>query len=183
MDKAKTAVAILLTFVVIAALGMAFVLQESTLVRWWIPVLASFPVAAALALPLERAVGGLTGWSSRAARYAAAFAAAFSITVGTVYTLNFYLSSRTSARSVEAVIAGKHSEERHRSRRAGRRYTASGEKYYEYYLDVLMPDSTRRKIKVSASGYVNTRSGSPATLTIERGLFGMDVIKDFKTRK
>ena len=53
-----------------------------------------------------------------------------------------------------------------------------GEKYYVYYIDITLPDSTRKEIQVPVGSYVKMRSGATVKVTIEQGALGMKVIKE-----
>lgn len=178
MSKAKTALAILLTFIAIAGAGMSMALQGNTLTEWWRPAAVCLPAAVLLSLPVQKCIRRLMGWSSFAANYLASLVLTFPVLLAAVYSINYYLSDSASARVYDVPVSGKHSEERRRTRRAGRRYVASGEKYYVYYIDITLPDSTRKEIQVPVGSYVKMRSGATVKVTIEQGALGMKVIKE-----
>ena len=48
---------------------------------------------------------------------------------------------------------------------------------YEYYIGVVFGNGMRKDIPVTRSVYNRTRQGAPTELQLDRGLFGMPVVR------
>ena len=175
-----TFIRIIVILVCIAGLGMASVIFGETLVEWWIPVVLCLSVSAAAAVPLGRRMKYLTTSSNRYVNFAAALVMVFSVVAGGLFTLNYYGSDRNSRSEVKAEVARKYRKTRHRSRRVSRRVYTQGEKYYVYYFELALPGGRRKELHVDTKQYHRTREGAVLTLEVEKGLFGVPVIKEHK---
>lgn len=94
-----------------------------------------------------------------------------------MFGLNYWFADKDSCHTVEAHIVAKFQQEHNRTRRSGRRYIPSGEKWYSYHVTIELPDGRRKNRKVPVSQYLRLRTGSKIDIEIEKGLFGMDIIR------
>ena len=69
------------------------------------------------------------------------------------------------------------SKTRHRTRRVGRNRMAPGEPYKVYYLDLRLPDGRLKEMSATLGQYNRRHKGDTVALPVERGLFGVPVIK------
>ena len=174
----KSLVLCVFSLLVIAGIGLALALQWKTLVEWWKPalicVLPAFAAGFLLARCIRAAYGGMGILLSRAA----GVVLAFSVFLCSFYALNYFKSDSASAEVVCARVASKHSEEEYQMRRIGRNRYVRGQKQMVYSLVIKLPDGAVRKIRVPVGEYVKTRVGRKVDVLIEKGLFGIPVIKD-----
>ncbi|MDE6270665.1 MAG: hypothetical protein K2M12_07430 [Muribaculaceae bacterium] len=169
---------ILLTAAVIILLGLAAVIQNKTLIEWWIPVSACAAVALPLALVLKGMMRRLTGLDKAIWNVVAGFVLSFAAAAGGFYSLNYFRSNAASAQEYSAAVVNKYSEKHYRTKRVSRKYSTRGEAYLVYYVVVELPGDKRRRIEVSPKDYVKTKVGGRLHLQIEDGLFGVPVIKN-----
>jgi|GEM_PF-1086792 len=178
MKKKQIFLIVLLALVGLVMAGMATTLQHNTLVDWWKPVSSCLPLACALGLLLKRPTGALLNIKYSVVNYIIGSVFALAVTTGTFYTINYYYSDATTEAKCDARIAGKYSQERHRSRRVGRGNYVRGEKYMVYYLVIELPDGRKKEVSVRAGEYAKTRVGLELELSVETGFFEIPVIKD-----
>ncbi len=65
----------------------------------------------------------------------------------------------------------------HRSKRVGRRYTTTGEPYKVYYMEAAFSDGRTKEIRLGQRGFGKRKKGDRLELEIEKGFFGIPVIK------
>lgn len=163
--------------VMIACIGLAMALQRSTLVEWWQPAAICILPACAAAFVLAGAFMRLCGIKSAVIGRIGAAAVAFSLLLGSFYALNYFKSDPSSARIVSAGVSSKHSEEKYQMRRVGRNRYVRGQKQMAYHVVVELPGMKAKEVDVSAGEYVRMRVGRRVDARVERGLFGLPVIK------
>lgn len=178
MKKKNIICIIVLALVGLAMAGMATVLQHSTLIVWWKPVLICLTLSCALGLPLKRLVGTLLNIKSNVTNYIIGSIFALAVTTGAFYSINYYYSDASTEEKCKARIVGKYSRERHRSRRVGRGHYVRGEKYMVYYMVIELPDGRQKEASITAGEYARTKVGQNIELSVETGFFEIPVIKD-----
>lgn len=171
---------IILTTAVILLLGLASVLQQHTLIDWWIPAGACGLLALPCGYLLKRLIYQLTHFKKAIWNILAGVVLSFSVFIGLFYSLNYYNSHEDTAQEYSAPIVNKYTEEHYQVKRVSRNRVRRGEKYWVYRISVEMPDGRRKKMEVSPGEYVKIRVGRHIKLRLEKGLFGITVIKNMK---
>lgn len=167
-------------WVILAVVLMFFVasvgLLGNTLVSAWIPysVAALFGVAA---LPLSRRMEWFTSSSRFWVNGICGFFIASGVASFIIIGGNYIFPSESTAHREEVTVSKKYRQEHHRSRRVGRRYVANGAPYYTYHALVEMADGTEKSLELTYEMYNEMKTGSVREIEIERGLFGMPIIR------
>ncbi len=178
MPAINIIILILLATVTIILLGLAAVLQNSTLIEWWIPVAAGLVLALPAGMLLRRLMRRLTRMDSTIVNVLVGTALSYAVVTGSFYALNFYRSDATSTHDYSAPVLNKYSEEHYRTRRVSRNRVTRGETYRVYYVVVELPGGRTKAIDVTLAVYNRARTGGQLTLSVEKGFFGIPVIKN-----
>ena len=178
MRTLKTIILIIITTAVLILFGMAAVLQEKTLVAWWIPVTVCALISIPVSLALQIIVRKLTDFKNPLWNILGAFVLSLAIFTGSFYILNYYGSDASSAETYYAPIVKKYTQERYHTKRISRNRVTRGEKYRVYFIKLEMPDGKEKKIEVSAGQYSRIKVGKRLNLQLESGLFGVTVIRN-----
>ncbi len=75
------------------------------------------------------------------------------------------------------VVAGHFREERRKTRRVGRRYVATGEKYYVYKLKIVLNNGEEKFVGMDERRYRRVHDGDSVTVPVMRGLLGVTVME------
>lgn len=161
--------------VFILSLGAFLTLKTLTLVRWWIPAVTAFVVAGMAGTTLWRIWRRLTGSPAFLPNFLLNLIFFTPFLTALFYSLNAGFVSDATPCKEQVRVEEKYRERHHTSRRTGRRSYISGPDYYEYYVGVTIREE-RRNIQLPYSIYKNIRQDSLLTLSLRRGLFGLDVI-------
>ena len=180
MRVMKTLILIVLGLVAVSAAGMAFVIQNDTMVEWWLPTVICAMLAISVGYALRRPFGLILPTDNRLLAGTVGAVVAYSILIGAFYALNYYMSDSATSRQFKVAITGKTTEEHYRVRRVGRNRVGRGEKYYTHSVTVEWPDGRLKKLAVAVGEYNKLRTGDSISLTTEDGLLGLPVIKDKK---
>lgn len=164
----------------LAAAGWGYGCAWHTFVIWWEPVLWAAAAGAASAHLLYRGAETLMRGARRGIVLVAAGLWAAAVFYGCALGINYSFADGRSATPEEAVITGKHSEERTRYRRVGRGRNIPSGKYTVYYLTVRFANGCEREMPVSAGRYAEARDGMTEHFVIEKGLLGFPVFKSGK---
>lgn len=168
---------VMLTLLAIIAAGVAVGMWSRTLVGWWVvPSMAAIP-AVGIGLASSTFMSRLTGSAVRLLNAGIMWAIMTAVLSAAALTVNYTGADDATDRTVEATVIAKHRKEHQERRRSGRRTYLTGKKYYTYELTLQLPDGRTKDQAVSAKAYSRIRTGSIRRLHIQRGLFGLDVIK------
>ncbi len=182
MKNGKLALCVILLFVVAAMAGVGIFYYEKTFASVWIGVGAAFFVASAtlpFLMPLwRRLTKSVSIWLSVLCQYVLVGPLVFML----VFGLNYWCSNPSTTDFQKATVSGKFQKAHNKTRRSGRRMIATGEKWYSYYFLITLPDGRTKYVEVPVSEYARKRTGSHIEVEIRRGLFGMDVIRNFRLR-
>ena len=168
---------VLLGLTVIIAIGVSMGFHHLTIVEWWNPVIVCTVPAAVITVWLARYLKRLTRPYMRYLEYPAAFILSFSVSLCLFYTINYCLSDESSGYEYKAPVVRKYSEERTRSRRAGRR-AHHEETYRVYVVELEMKDGRIKKMEKSLSDYNRIKKGGTIRIFVEDGFFKIPVIKN-----
>ncbi len=176
MRKIKV-IRVVAVVVAIGFAGWGYSCAWHTFVRWWVPVVLALLIGGGLCRMLERPASRLLpGWHRAVVLGVAALWGA-SVVYGAGLAMNYYLADESTARTVEATVTSRHSEERSRYRRLGPRLSVRDGSYKVYYLTLRFDNGETRDVAVSAGEYSRTRKGQIRHFTLERGFLGCDVFK------
>ncbi|MDE7069999.1 MAG: hypothetical protein K2O63_05760 [Alistipes sp.] len=162
---------------ILAAAG--YVLYQRTIVVWWLPLVA----AAAIALLTLPMLSPRWRWLTRSENGRINGLCHFSIVCVLFYFGllggNYWLADPASACSETAVVSGRIERTRKEYRYVRRhRRVPTGKIIRTYYLEIVFPDSTRKKLPVPGALYKKTRTNPEIVLSLQRGFFGYRVVKD-----
>lgn len=157
--------------------GLIVTLTGMTQIQWWLPTVVSLVVAVAAVWPLRRVWSWITGTDKRWINIPVGVVMLAVALSSMFYSVNYFGADSSTAREESAVVSGKYSKERYRTRRTGRGRVTRGEKYYVYYLILRMEDGTRFDRQVGTGSYVTARVGDRVGYEVRHGMLGFDVIK------
>lgn len=95
--------------------------------------------------------------------------------------INYWLAGKDLHKET-ITVERLYSKTFHRSRRVGRRYTTNGEPYKVYYMEAAFSDGRTKEIRLGQRGYGKRKKGDRLELEIEKGFFGIPVIKSDLSR-
>lgn len=171
---------IVLGLVAISAAGLAMVIQNDTMVAWWIPTLICILIAVPVGLAVKGPLGRILPTDNRWVTTAVGAIMAYALLIGAFYSLNYYASDSDTSRQFKVGINQKTTHEHYRVRRIGRNRVGRGEKYHTHSVTIQWPDHRTKELSVAANEYARLRTGDSILLTTQDGLFGIPVIKDKK---
>lgn len=158
--------------------GGAMFLYGRTMVTWWIPVALAAAVALATGLLMWRMWRWFTTAQGFALNYAVHAIAFTCLLTFAGLGLNYWGADPAAVHEEKAEVVRKYTRERSRTRRVGRRYVATGEKYHVYYIVVEFPDGRTKDMEIPFDRYRRLRTGSRITYHMAPGLLDLPVIKD-----
>lgn len=165
-----------LGLVFILSLGAFLTLKTLTLVKWWIPVGVAFVITGIAGTTLWRIWRRLTGSSSFLPNFLLNLIFFTPFLTALFYSLNAAFASDKSPCKEQVRVEEKYRERHHTSRRVGKHSYISGPDYFEYYVSVTIREKDHRNLQLPYSTYKNIRRDSLLTLSLRRGLFGLEVI-------
>lgn len=173
----RTAAVIAVAAFSILGYGAIATLSGRTLIRLWIPIAAALAIAAIPSAWLLPAWRWLTGLSNNALCLVCHAVAAVGILAGAAYVCNYAFPDTSTLHEVDATVAARRTEVRHKSKRVSRRVYTQGEPYTVYYIDLRLPGGDAVSLGVQKSRYSRIRVGDTLQLPVERGLLGIPVVR------
>ena len=168
---------IVLTIVAMIVMTVwSMILYADTVVEWWIVPAVTLAVGFATGLHMWRWWRWLTREDAMWINYLCHTVCSAIILTFAFFTLNTMLADRSSERIEAGVVKGHFREERRKTRRVGRRYVATGEKYYEYKLQIELADGQTKLVSVNNGRYRQVHNGDSLTVPVMDGLLGLTVI-------
>lgn len=171
---------VLIAVIVLALLAMggwAAMLYADAVIDWWIVPSVALAVGLATGLNMWRIWRPVTGSQTMALNYVC-HAVVMAVTLSFLfYFVNDTFSDRGASHTERGVVTGHFREERHRTRRVGRRYVATGEKYYVYSLKVKVPSAEPKLISVNYDRYKAVRDGDSVTVPVREGFLGVTLLE------
>lgn len=164
---------------------MAYIAFEKTVVEWWKPAVVGACAIAVTGMTKMTRWRWLTATDDRTLNGLFHVYAVGAMAVGVFLLGNYWLPVRSNGTaddsrnsySEKVVVETKEIVERDKTQRVGRhRYRKTGVRY-EYYIGVVFGNGMRKDIPVTRSVYNRTRQGAPTELLLDRGLFGMPVVR------
>lgn len=163
---------------VIICYGLAFVMWRNALVEWWIPSVICIVSALVSGVMIHRHWSVLTGSDSRLLNYICHVVAAVGLFAVLFFAINSFFADRSSLHTERVGVSAKYTEEGYHTRRVGRHYTRRGEKYTNYYIELVFADGRTKRVSVDNRRYNRTRNGDSLSVELEQGALGIPVIRD-----
>lgn len=91
--------------------------------------------------------------------------------------LNYHIPRKGELHDEIATVEQRYTKTRHRTKRVGRRVTAQGEPYKVYYIVLRLSDGKTKDMEVTHSTYRHFSKGDTLTVTLDRGILNIPVIK------
>lgn len=177
---------VLAVVVLLAIVGWTMMLYKDAVIEWWIVPAVTLVVGAATGLHMWRMWRWLTGDDGKWLNYACHVVVTAIMLSWMFFAANDLLADRSTERLESGVVKGHYREERRKTRRVGRRYVATGEKYYVYKLRIELESGESKFITVNTQRYSRVHNGDSLTVPVMDGLLGITVIHTdsikFKTR-
>ena len=175
-SKKQTALTITVILAVIVFYGLTFALWGMTLGSLPTLIIGSLFLAALSGLPLFNKWSVITGTKRLPVNIACHLVAATGLFMSLLLGINFWGRNVAETKTERISITNVYSEERHRSRRVGRRYITNGEAYKVYYIDVDLPGGYSKSMQVSPSKFRNYHKGDSVTVKLTPGALGMTIV-------
>lgn len=175
---------IIFVIIVVGAAGFGYGAAWHTFVQWWEPLLWSFGFAAALTPVCKKSFSQFITINNKWLCIIVTALSLWALSYGTLMNVNYFCADDDSESPHTAVVISKHSEERTRYRRSGRRgHTIPAGTYNVYYVTVRFENGALRELPASASEYVKARRGDTKQFLLKKGFFGYTVFKKAKESK
>ncbi len=166
-----------ITLILLFVAGVDIGLAGDTLINAWIPLTVCTVIAAYGGIMLHRRWQWLTQSTARWINTLCATVITTPLLLLAFYGSNWLGASTDKIHTEEVTVESRYYKERHRTRRVGRRYVASGETYKVYYATVVFPDGFRKEVSLTHSRYRKIRKGQQLSVDVTTGLWGIRVIK------
>ncbi len=180
-DKFRTALLVIIGFIVIILAGGCMSLYQRTLIDWWWPVGITALLALMSAAAMYPRWRRLTGTDSKILNFICHTVVSFTLILFAFFAVNYFFADDTTIHPEQVTVERKYREKRNRTRRVGRRSYTTGEVYYEYYMEIRFSNGRIKSVPVPRERYSRIRTGSTLTFHVEMGNLGVPVIKDKKT--
>lgn len=156
--------------------SIGYAIFEDTLAPWWIPVGMAVAVAA-VTFPFYKKWCWLTESESKTINLICHFLCVGALAYGLFLAGNFGLADSGSTKEVTVTVLRKYVEEHRKTRRVGKhRYVSDGVRK-QYYLEVMFEDGTVKALRVPISTYNKSQEDKPKTLVLQKGFFGLPIVR------
>lgn len=182
----RTFFQVLTLFVGIAIYGLAMAFQGKTLVSPPAVWFTGAALAAIISITAWRIWRRVTGTDRRWINYIVSTVMLTGLLVMTFYLVNAKAGAgEGERRECKAAVERVYYKVRHRTRRVGRRYYATGEEYHTYHIDIRLPYGSEGMVKSleipfdEYNRYARSYRRRPDSVscTIRRGALGFDVFE------
>lgn len=177
-SKISYVILFVLLFAAFIMLPLGMVIYEHTIVEWWIPVTAAAIIAIGTTPMLFRKWATLTNMRYAIINILCNLFVAGSFSYTLFLGVNYWWANDTSATQVETTVVKKFKRAHTKYRRVSRRTRVADGHWYSYHLELELPDGRHKAVEVPFSTYKKTRTNNTRSITVERGLLGMDIIKN-----
>ena len=115
--------------------------------------------------------------SSPALNFIMGVIVASGVLAGGFYITNFAWADASTGHGERAVVERKYSEKHYHTRRVGRNRYVRGDAYYQYYLELRYANGYKLPLEVKLPRYRRVSAGDTVSVTIQRGLYSIPVVK------
>ncbi|MDE6809935.1 MAG: hypothetical protein K2J42_07615 [Muribaculaceae bacterium] len=168
-------VVVLLVSFILLGIGIAF--YGNTLTKWWVPVMPAAVVAAVTVPVLAPRWRSLTESGSMIYNGACHLFAMFSLVYFLFLGSNYFMVDDSTLVVEKTEVISKYSKEHTRYRRVSRNRRVPDGHYYTYHILLRFPDGREKEQEVQLKSYNRIRTGSTRDIKVEKGLWGLSVIK------
>ena len=163
--------------VLMVLIGWSMLLYRDAVIEWWIVPAVTLAVGLATGLHMWRLWRRLTGDDGRWWNYGCHVVFTVAGLTFAFFALNNMLADREGEHVEHGVVAGHFREERRKTRRVGRRYVATGEKYYVYKLKIELENGAEKFVQMDEGRYRRVHDGDSVSVPVMRGLLGVTVME------
>lgn len=178
--------AFIAAFVAFAAMG-AVIMQQETLVKWWLPLVVVIPLGAGAGFLTWRFWAWLMDWDNKVLCMVVQGAAVSALLWCGFYAANTLGVREGSQRTAEVPVERLFKEKHRKTRRVSRRVVRYGPEYWVYKAEVRFAGGRTKDLRISKQMYNNLSKGDSIEVEMVTGLFGFDIVKEpykpFKTVK
>ncbi len=167
----------LIVFLFIIFVGGTIGFHENTIVEWWMPLSVCGVLSVVSGCVLWRVWCQLTGSGRFLLNFLCQTAFAWALLLFGFYLTNYCFAREASKHVEEVTVERVYSKTRYHSRRVGRGRYVRGEPYKVYYMEVTLADGRLKELSVNSDESRRLHKGTVLSLTLERGLWGVPVIK------
>lgn len=176
-DVARGVSGILIGMVVLLCYGASAGLHGETLVDWRVPVSVVVFMALVSGIAFWRMWRWLTRSDNAILNYACHVIVACGVLSALFYGCNYAFSDKDSRHVVDVSVERLYSKTRYRQQRVSRRVYRQGAPYKVYFMEAGLPDGRLKELSLSQKQYRRLHVGDTLELPVERGLFGVAVMK------
>lgn len=161
---------------VLAVAVTGYIIYESTLVAWWVPVAVAAVIAVAT-LPLSHDRWRWLVGKDRVMELFCHLYVVGGVGYGLPLAANSLLSDASSAREETVTVVDKEHVTRRTGYRSGRHYRTTSRVTDYYYVTVAFADGTVKELPVTRAEYHRAHGGRPWKVSMRRGLLGFRVVE------
>lgn len=173
--------AILATIVCLVSLGcygFSITLHHDTLINGWWPLGISAAVAIITSLWGWQLWKWLTDMRAVWVNCIVHIIVTTSVLLLLFYSINYYGSRPSSEITRDVEITSRYYKIHHHSNRTGRHSYSRGAPYKVYFIQITFPSGRTKDLQLPYSEYRRLHKGSHLSLQLQRGFFGIPVIKN-----
>lgn len=159
---------------------VAYVVYQQTVISFLSSILAPAMITLCSALVLYDKYEWLFGTTNKAVGLFCHIYIIGAVSYATFMGGNFWLPANTDTYTEAVTIVGKKITQYEKTYRVGRRMHRSGQMVYSYYLDIVTADNMHKEIRINRQTYYMAKEKRPAELLLQKGVFGLPVIKSVK---
>lgn len=148
----------------------------TTMLNWWVFFGIIVIVAAATGTVLHRGWEKLTGTRKFYINFPLHMVVFTIVAAAALLMGNYYGSDFSSFQEEKVIVNQKIRKTRYQTKRISRRVYTRGAPYYVHYVDITLPDDTRKEIFVNRNVYNKAHVGDTATIRMGRGALSFRVI-------
>jgi len=175
MRKFLLGLTLFLSFTLLSA---AFFFTGITLADGRIPWAIFAALSLLAAIPIWRWWRRITGSHKFIWNYLYGIVVIAAIISSAFYMSNYFLADPASKHPVTATVVNKYSREQAKRRTVGRRIIyVPGEKTYTYHIVLRFENGLEKERPLPIKKYLKVRIGDKMEYDVERGFFGIPVIK------
>lgn len=175
--KTRIIVLIILGFITLFSDVCIFIYKELTFLNIAMVVLPSLLFAVSFAILSQPFWRFLTAKENRGLNIGIATFFFTSLFAASFYVLNYACSDKQTRVSEQVAVVEKYSKTRYHSKRVSRNRYTRGEAYNVYFFKIEFANGTVKEYETVVNKYRNTDVGDSIQVSVEKGLFGPEVIK------
>ncbi len=170
-------IGIVIILVTLLCYGIVIALQADTLISPWIPLTLAAAAGAASSDLSWQWWSRISGIANRWICSACHLTVITGILAAAFYSSNYFLADKHCSQQLPAVVESRYTETHYHTRRIGRNRYVQGEPYKVHYARVRFDDGHTKAVLLPLKKYKSTRIGDTITYKLQRGLFGIPVLK------